>query len=416
MTGRRFALGVAVLIVSGAGRSADLGAQSPSVAGGISGTLLYDRVDPVPLGGALGELRLVHPVAMVHAAAFHGRLRFTGMANFEGLTLADGQLAPGVAGEGYADRRHPHTYLHEAVATYERSLSFAGRDAAASLSAGKGFAPYGTDDPMSRPILRYPVNHHLAQVLERFVGIAAVRIGPVRLEGALFNGDEPDRPGQWPNAGRFGDSRAARVTLAPAAGIELQGSLAFIASPEHRAGGGLDHRQRSLSARLERPFGAHHAYALAELARSDDAAFVVHSFLMEGAWGVGRHRAHYRFERTERPEEQRLPDPWRTPRPHHDFSNQGFTRWSVHTLGYSFDVPVRGRFQVVPVVEGSLGRVRSLTPASFDPVLFYGREAFWTMSIGVRLGWGARLHRMGRYGAAVLPERDSGGSGVEHIH
>ena len=39
-----------------------------------------------------------------------------------------------------------------------------GRSVHASLSAGKGFAPFGTDDPMSRPIFRYPVNHHLAQI------------------------------------------------------------------------------------------------------------------------------------------------------------------------------------------------------------------------------------------------------------
>ena len=51
---------------------------------------------------------------------------------------------------------------------------------------------------MVRPFLRYPVNHHLAQILERAVAIAAVRAGPVLAEAGLFNGDEPERPGQWP--------------------------------------------------------------------------------------------------------------------------------------------------------------------------------------------------------------------------
>ena len=149
---------------------------------------------------------------------------------------------------------------------------------------------------------------------------------------------------------------------------------------------------------------------------SDDEAFEFGSFLAEAAWRTGGHRAHYRFERTERAEEQRLSDPWRTPRPHHDFSNLGITRWSLHTLGYAFDLPAGRGFALVPLVELTLGRVDSRTPASFDPRLFYGKDTFWSISAGVRIGWGTRLHRMGRYGAAVLREPDSHGSGVEGAH
>ena len=396
-----------------AGGAAPLSGQD-RLSAGVSALVIFDRVDPIPLGGARGEVRVVHPVAMLHALLGQ-RLSFTGMANLEGLTIDDGQLAPGVAGEGYADRRHPHTYLHEAVATFAHSASLNETAIAYSVSAGKGFAPYGSDDPMSRPVIRYPVNHHLAQVLERLVAIAAVRAGPAGLEAALFNGDEPDGPGQWPNAGRFGDSWSLRLTLYPAGGAELQGSVASVTSPEHRDGGGLDHSQRSVSARVERELGRHRVYGLAELARSDDGAFVLHSFLAEGAWGTGRHRAHYRFERTERPEEQRLLDPWRTPRPHHDFSNLGITRWSLHTLGYAFDAPVARGFEVTPILEATMGRIHSLTPDSFDPELFYGRDTFWTVSLGVRVGWGTRLHRMGRYGAAA-PDPGVTGAGIEHIH
>jgi hypothetical protein len=42
---------------------------------------------------------------------------------------------------------------------------------------------------MVRPFLRYPVNHHLAQILERAVAIAAVRAGPLLAEAGLFTGD-----------------------------------------------------------------------------------------------------------------------------------------------------------------------------------------------------------------------------------
>ncbi|HEX6645104.1 MAG TPA: hypothetical protein VF037_10510 [Gemmatimonadales bacterium] len=408
---RRAAGAALAALAIGAG---PLSAQAGGITPGVSALVLYDRVDPIPGGGALGELRVVHPVVMLHGRWAQGRLRFTGMGNFEGLTIEDGQLAPGVAGEGYADRRHPHTYLHEAVLTFQESVRVGSRDLAVSVSAGKGFAPFGSDDPMSRPVIRYPVNHHIAQVLERLVGIVAARSGPVGVEAGLFNGDEPDGPGQWPNAGRFGDSWALRVTVAPVEGLEVQGSLARIASPEHRPGGGLDHRQRNLSARVERPLGAGSLYVLAEFARSDDDVEPLHTFLAEGAWRRRAFQAHYRFERTERPEEQRLADPWRTPRPHHDFSNSGYTRWSIHTLGVSADLAGPGSLHFTPVLEGSLGRIRSLLAGAFDPAEFYGRDTFWMLSAGVRVGWGARLHRMGRYGAAELPP--AAGGGATHVH
>ena len=87
--------------------------------------------------------------------------------------MPEGELAPGMWGEGFVDRRHPHTYLHELVLAADDLLGAADGATRISLSAGKGFAPFGTDDPMVRPFLRYPVNHHLAQILERAVAIAA---------------------------------------------------------------------------------------------------------------------------------------------------------------------------------------------------------------------------------------------------
>ncbi|HZI74571.1 MAG TPA: hypothetical protein VFD73_11255, partial [Gemmatimonadales bacterium] len=160
--------------------------------------------DPVPHGGSLDEIRVVQPALMVHAGALANRLRFIGTVNLEGQTIPNGELAPGDWGEGFVDRRHPHTYVHEAVLSYQQQLVFGAEPVELSLSAGKGFAPFGTDDPMSRPALRYPVNHHLAQILERAVAILGVRAGPVLLEGGLFNGDEPERPSQWPKISRFG--------------------------------------------------------------------------------------------------------------------------------------------------------------------------------------------------------------------
>ena len=372
---------------------------------------VYTATNGVPGGGTLDELRVVHPMFMGHVAGLGGRLRLDGILNLEGLTLEDGELTPGAYGEGFVDRRHPHTYLHELVLTGEVPLA----GVRTSLSAGKGFAPFGTDDPMSRAPYRYPVNHHLAQILERAVVSAAVRAGPVGLEAGLFNGDEPERPGQWPLLDRFGDSWSARVTLHPVPGVEVQGSHARVKSPEHRPGAGPVQRKWSASARLERPLGGSPVSLLAEWARTTDAGgfFVFSSLLAESAWKTGPHRLLYRFERTERPEEERTRDLFRSARPHLDNAVFTTTRWTVHTLGWGVELLDGGsRARLQPFGEFSLASVASATPDAFDPAQFYGSRRLWAVHAGVRLGWGASMHRMGRYGAA----RDDGSAAAGHHH
>ena len=366
---------------------------------GANGIPAYTLVDPVPGGGSLGEVRVVQPTVMAHAGALSDRLRLVATLNLEGLTIPDGELAPGDWGEGFMDRRHPHTYVHEVVFTFAERL---GRSARASLSAGKGFAPFGTDDPMARPILRYPVNHHLAQILERAVTIAGIRAGPLLAEGGLFNGDEPERPGQWPRIGRFGDSWSARVTLYPMSQLELQGSHAAVHSPEHRLGSGTDQSKWSLSARWEGAVRRYPAYGLLEWARTSEANgfFVFQSVLAEGAWTRGRSRLQYRFERTDRPEEERTLSPFRSLRPHLENSILGKTRWTIHTAGYGFQLPPVQRVNALPFVELSYGQVADVGGGLFDARSFYGRTSFWSVSMGVRLNLGMSLHRMGRYGVA----------------
>jgi hypothetical protein len=163
----------------------------------------------------LGEVRLVQPAIMAHAGAISNRVRLVATLNLEGLTVPNGELTPGAWGEGFVDRRHPHTYLHELMLSVPEVLGDADRDIQFSVSLGKGFAPFGTDDPMARPVVRYPVNHHLAQILERVMVIAGVRTRWGAVEAGVFNGDEPERPGQWPRLSRFGDSWSGRLTLHP---------------------------------------------------------------------------------------------------------------------------------------------------------------------------------------------------------
>jgi hypothetical protein len=361
-------------------------------------------MDPGPGGVTRTDFAIDVAHAMARARLAGGRIRLSATLSLEGATIPGGVLTPGAVGEGYIDSRHPHTYLHELVATAQQPL---GRNAALSITAGKGFVPFGTDDPMSRPALRYPVDHHWAQVLERFVAIVGVRAGPAALEAALFNGDEPERPWQWPNLSRLGDSWAVRATVRPGPGLEFQASHAWVASPEHRAGAGPEAVKWSGSARLERRWDARRAYGLVEWARTEVAGgfFAFDALLLEGELRLARHRPYYRFERTERPEEERGIDPFRTRRPLTDDAILGVTRWTIHTLGYGRAFAVRG-LVFEPLVEVARAGVTAVGPGLFRPSEFYGDDTIWFVTAGVRVGVG-RPHRMGRYGV-VEAEREEG--------
>jgi hypothetical protein len=63
-----------------------------------------------------------------------------------------------------------------------------------------------------------------------------------------------------------------------------------------------------------------------------------------------------------------------------------------------------------PFVEVSYGRI-SVVEGLLDPVSFYGKSSFWSVSMGLRLGIGLPLHRMGRYGVA---QDTAQGDGAHH--
>ena len=383
------ALGLAALAPTAVAQVSDLTWKAGAVAA-------WMHVDPTAEARAGTELRVLQPSLAVRARRGGLTARIT--ANLEGLTIPDGELAPGNWGEGFVDRRHPHTYLHELMVSGVTGLG----GWRFGVAAGKGFVPFGSDDPMHRPLLRYPVNHHLAQILERAVVIGQVARGPLRLEAALFNGDEPDRPGAWPRLARFGDSWSLRLTARPAPGVELAASVAAVVSPEHRPGGGPTDRKVHLGGRLDRPIAAGEGSLLVEWARSSEheGFFVFHSGLGEMAWSRGRHRLAYRWERTERPEEERI-SAFRTARPHLENGILGISRWTIHTGQYTLRVsPAASRLQVAALIEGAAGRVRTVGAGTFDPVATYGRETFWTVTLGLRVGWRGDTGRMGRYGLA----------------
>jgi hypothetical protein len=367
---------------------------------GLYGLALVSRVDPAMGGRAFTEGYLAQPMIMARGSAFSRRIEGILTLDFEGLTLDRGQLTPGAYGEGYADRRHPHTYLHEAMIVTRGAFVGTG----VSLAAGKGFVPFGTDDPMVRPFAAYPVNHHLAQILERYVVTAGARRGAFSVEGALFNGDEPLSAGAPPDADRFGDSWAARGTASLANGVELQGSYAFVTSPELPTGG-LDQHKWSASVRLGRSAGPIR-YGLLEWAWTDAVLGDLStnrfsSLLGEASTQLRAVTASVRYENTTRPEEQRLLDPFRTSRSPTDLSIIGVTRWETITAAATRAATL-GAVRLAPFVEVAWARpTQEVVPSAFEPEEFYGTSSIWMMSAGVRFGLGHMHDRMGRYGVAL---------------
>lgn len=379
------------------------------------------RESPALSGRALTEGYLTQPALMAEARLLGGALALRSTLNLEGLTLERGELNAGIFGEGYIDRRHPHTYLHELVISARRRAG----QAEVSLTAGKGFAPFGTDDPMSRPFEKYPINHHLAQILERVVGIGALKAGGLVVEAGLFNGDEPVSAGDVLNRDRYWDSWATRVTLLPFSQGELQASYARVKSPGNATGGGADQRKTSASIRLED--AQHSGYALLEWARTGEYAgstrtFTFSSLLGEVAARYGPARGALRWERTERPDEQRLADPFRTVLPPNDLSISGRSRWTIETARVSAPIGLMRMGTIEPFLEVARSRPSpTLEPTAFDPRQFYGSDHLWSVSVGAKLAVGMAHMRMGRYEVAnsgdnVMKMNDAGKTGGAMTH
>jgi hypothetical protein len=376
-----------------------LGLLGQVITAGAHAVGLATHATPAISNRSLTEFYLTQPAVMLHV--LQGPLQFEGMLNLEGLTLRRGELNAGVWGEGYMDRRHPHTFLHEAILT----ISAAALGSQLSLSAGRGFAPYGTDDPMTRPFVKYPSNHHLSQILERVVISGAVRRGPVMVEAALFNGAEPVDPEDMGDVDSFGDSWSARATLLPRAWLELQASYAEVTSPENIFGGGLDHRLWNASARVERDWRGHSVYALLEVGelaegRNGLYAYFFDTVLAETAVRRGGWQVAARFERSQRPEEERQLDLFRSVRPAPDNNILGINRFTSGTLQIAHQRKV-GRFSLTPFVEvvRTHGEAMEEFPV-LPPESLYGKADLWSFSFGVRSIIGAWHKRMGRYGAA----------------
>lgn len=347
-------------------------------------------------------LYATQPAAMLNIASPGSRFVLRTTLNFEELTQENGELSFGGWGEGYLDARHPHTLLHEVMLTANGWNVGGG---ALSLSAGKGFAPYGTDDPMGRPALKFPTNHHLSQVLERFTTNAAWLRNGWGIEAGVFGGTEPNGAYDLSNIKSYGDSWSARLSkrlggFGPSATWEFTASFARVTESHH--GKELLTTLANGAVRHARDYAFGRLYVMSEVSGSNPAVGEGHhSVLGEAQLATGRERRHqpyYRVELATRPEYERQGAPG-TPefyRYAHDAHEIGATRWVIHTLGYGYEtrpLPVSVR----PFVELQLNSVTA-DRGAVDPRTLYGSRSVWSLTLGARLYFGGGAMRMGGYG------------------
>ena len=343
---------------------------------------------------------LTQPAIMVNATSPSRRVVVRTTLNFEAVTQADGEYTFGGWGEGFIDKRHPHTLLHEFMVSVN-AWSVAG--GSASLSVGKGFAPYGTEDPMGRPAVKFPTNHHLSQILERWTvnGVYLHESGWT-LEAGVFGGAEPEDAYDLSNIESFGDSwsvRAGRRFGAAAQNTpwEVTASLARVV--ESHGSEEEVTKLMNVGVRYERRLHAGSLYTLLEASRSQprgEQGF--YAVLGEAQLSTRRHRPYARFELATRPEYHRE-GPLGTPgffRYDHDTHTDGATRWAISTLGYGYDLS-EGSVAARPFVEVQHNKV-TRARGDVDPGALFGQTGFWSLSAGFRLFFGGGPMRMGIYG------------------
>jgi hypothetical protein len=106
---------------------------------GIMAIDALTHVTPAYANRTFTEAQLVQPVAML-AGDWRG-LTLSAALDGEGCTLRRGELNPRIFGEGYVDRRHPHTLVHEAMVAYTKPRFHARSETnwvAFSFAADKG--------------------------------------------------------------------------------------------------------------------------------------------------------------------------------------------------------------------------------------------------------------------------------------
>ena len=183
-----------------------------------------------------GMLMANHPLG-------EGRLQLRGMLSLDPFTLTSRgyplllQSGESFQGLPLHDRQHPHDLFMELAALYEYPLAH-------DLGLQVYLAPVG--EPASGPVAFphrpsassdpfAPLGHHWEDATHISFGVvtAGLYTRVAKLEGSIFNGREPDEiRTNVDYKGRSLDSYAGRLTVNPNPNWSLEGSYAYLKSPE----------------------------------------------------------------------------------------------------------------------------------------------------------------------------------------
>jgi hypothetical protein len=256
---------------------------------------------------------------------------------------------------------------------------------------------------MSRPAVKYPTNHHLSQILERFTLNGVYSSPRFSAEVGVFGGNEPTGPYDFSNAESFANSWSTRLAArfgAPEMGVfpwELSGSYGYVV--EEHDGEEYVTRLYNAALRHEAMTRAGRTYGLLEASMSDPAHHDGYfSILAEGSVTRGVHIPYARVEYATRPEYPREGAPGTADffRYDHDDEPIGSTRWLIAVAGYGLEATSLP-FSARPFVEVQWNRV-SADDGGIEPEDLFGRSSFFGLTAGFRLFLGGEPMRMGAYG------------------
>jgi hypothetical protein len=183
-----------------------------------------------------------HGMLTLRRAAGGGVFGVRTMLSLDPLMGARGYPLLGQSGETadgitpLFDRQHPHDFVMELAATYERQLP-SGAEASLYVAA-VGEPALGPPAFMHRPSGRLlpvsPITHHWFDSTHITSGVVTFGLEPTprfRMEGSLFTGREPDQHRWGLERPRF-DSYALRLSINPTESLAIQGSVGVLHEPE----------------------------------------------------------------------------------------------------------------------------------------------------------------------------------------
>lgn len=138
-------------------------------------------------------------------------------------------------GEPLHDRQHPHDFLMEAAALYERPMSkHVGVSLYVAPSGEPALGPVAfMHRPSSMDIPTAPIGHHWQDATHISFGVLTGGVfgNAWKLEASAFNGREPDEH-RWDIDPIRIDSYSGRFTMNPTANWSLSGGYGYLKDPE----------------------------------------------------------------------------------------------------------------------------------------------------------------------------------------